>query len=214
MKTFKKIVLLALAVVMVFSMVACNEKPQGGDKSGADATPKPTPAMLICDLDSTQLDNYFVKYSVIEAAANGESTTSTIIEVSYSGLIINSVDGGQTYTMSTTMQSCFSLTDANTDASVFARHLLYTKDQLVNEGTETVAGIECTNYLFKNGLFKKHIYVDESFNTTGMTLKFVDETTDHTGAVSTKTIVVEELKFGTIDEATFGNFNLVTPDEA
>ena len=211
MKTFKKIVLLALAVVMVFSMVAC-DKNQGGSK--ADATPKPTPAMLVCDVDATQLNNYYVKYSVIEAAADGTNTTTTFVEVSYEGILINSVDGGATFAFSATGQSTFALTDANNDGSIFSRHLLYNKDQLENQGTETVAGVECAHYFFKNGLFKYHLYVDESFNSTGMTLKFVDEKIDHMGQPSTRTIVVEELKFGTIDEATFASFNIVTPDEA
>lgn len=214
MKTFKKIVLLALAVIMVFSMVACNEKPQGGGEQGGDPTPKPTPTLLVCDVDATQLNNYFVKYTVTETAADGTSTTNTFVEVSYSGIIITSADGGQTYTISATGLSCFALTDANVDASVFSRHLIYTKDQLENQGTEKVAGIDCTHYFFKNGLFKYHLYVDESFNTTGMTLKFVDEKMDHMGNQSTKTITVDEIKFGSIDQDTFAGFNLVTLDEA
>lgn len=213
MKTFKKIVLLALAVVMVFSMVACNKTPQGGGQAGGDPTPKPTPAMLVCDIDPTQASNYFVKYSVTETVADGTSTTNTFVEVSFEGIILTSVDGGQTYTISATGQSCFSLTDVNVDASVFSRHLLYTKDQFENQGTEKVAGIDCTHYFFKNGLFKYHFYVDESFNTTGMTLKFVDEKMDHMGNLNTKTIAVEEIKFGSIDEATFASFNIVTPEQ-
>lgn len=216
MKTFKKIVLLALAVVMVFSMVACDKTPQGSNDP-AEETPKPTPALLICDVDATQLNNYFVKYTVTEATADGASTSTTYVEVSYSGVILTSNDGGQTYTISATGQSSFSLTDVNVDGSIFSRHLLYNKDQLEAQGTETVAGIETTHYFFKNGLFKYHFYVDETFGSTGMTLKFVDEKMDHMGNQSTKTIAVDEIKFDVInkqDGYSFDSFNLITPDEA
>lgn len=216
MKTFKKIVLLALAVVMVFSMVACNEKPQGGDQTGSDPTPKPTPALLICDVDATQLNNYYVSYNVTDVATDGTTTTKKYVEVSYSGIILTSADGGATFTISATGQSCFSLTDVNNDGSVFSRHLLYSKDQLENQGTENVAGVDCTHYFFKNGLIKYHLYVDESFGTTGMNLKFVDEKMDHMGNQSTKTIVVEKLLFDVIDKQegySFDSFNLVTPEQ-
>lgn len=216
MKTFKKIVLLALAVVMVFSMVACNEKPQGNNPTG-NPTPKPTPALLVCDVDSTQLNNYYVSYTVTETAADGTATTKEYVEVSYSGIILTSADGGKTYTTSATGQSCFALTDTKNDGSVFSRHLLYSKDQLENQGTEKVAGIDCTHYFFKNGLFKYHLYVDESFNTTGMTLKFVDEKTDHMGQMSTKTISVEKILFDVIDKQegySFNSFTIVTPQPA
>ena len=216
MKTLKKIVLLALAVIMVFSMVACNEKPQNTDGPAGDPTPKPTPALLICDVDATQLNNYFVKYTVTEPDADGTTKSTTYVEVSYSGIILTSVDGGQTYTLSATGQSCFTVTSTNLDASLFSRHLLYSKDQLENQGTENVAGVDCTHYFFKNGLFKYHFYVDESFGSTGMTLKFVDEQMDHMGNQKTKTIVVDELKFDVInkqDGYSFDSFNLITPEE-
>ncbi len=214
MKTFKKIVLLALAVIMVFSMVACNETPSNTDPG--EETPKPTPQVLICDLDATQLNNYYVSYTVTEPAADGSTVTKKYVEVSYSGVILTSTDGGETFTIAATGQSSFALTDANLDGSFFSSHLRYDKDQLENQGTETVAGISCTHYFFKNGLFKYHLYVDESFNTTGMTLKFVDERTDHMGNMSTKTIEVEKILFDVINKQegyNFDSFNLVMPEE-
>lgn len=208
MKTLKKIVLLALAVIMVFSMVACDQ----GNTDKGEETPKPTPQVLVCDLDATQLNNYYVKYTVTEPAEDGSTVTTTYVEVSYSGVILTSADGGETFTIAATGQSSFALTDANLDASFFAAHLRYNKDQLENQGNETVAGISCTHYFFKNGLFKYHIYVDESFNTTGMTLKFVDEKTDHMGNLTTKTIAVESILFDVINKQegySFDSLNLV-----
>lgn len=210
MKTFKKIVLLALAVIMVFSMVACNDEPANTDE--ATATPKPTPALLVCDLDADQLNNYYVSYAITETAADGTSTTKEFVEVGYSNVILKSEDGGASYTINASGQACFTLSDASNDSSFFSAHMRYDKTQFENQGTENVAGKDCTHYFFKNGLFKYHLYVDESFNTTGMTLKFVDEKTDHTGAAVAKTIEVKELMFDVINKQegySFDSFNIV-----
>ncbi len=212
MKAFKKIMLLALAVIMVFSMVACNDTPDNTDE--ATPTPKPTPKVLACDVDQDQLNNYYVEFTITDG---GE--TKKIIELGYSAVILRSEDGGETFNVVPSGQASFTLTDAYNDSSFFSSHLRYEKNQFENQGTETVAGKECTHYFFKNGLFKYHFYVDESFNTTGMTLKFVDEKVDVTGASLTKTIVVEKILFDVIDQDpaySFASFSdkIPTGDEA
>ncbi len=200
MKTLKKLMLLALAVIMVFSMVACGGN-ENEDNNDATPTPKPTPKVLVCDVDNDQLMNYYVKYTVTE-----NDKTTEFVEVGYSNIILKSEDGGESFRIAALGQACFTLTDADIDASFFSAHLRYDKDQFENQGTENVAGKDCTHYFFKNGLFKYHIYVDETFNTTGMTLKFVDEKTDHTGAIKAKTIEVKEIKFDVINKEAGYNF--------
>lgn len=209
MKTLKKIVLLALAVIMVLSMVACQPKP---DPNEGTPTPKPTPALLVCDVTDDQLMNYYVKYTVTE---NNE--TKECVEVGYSNIVLKSEDGGESFKVFSLDQACFTLSNADVDASFFSAHLRYEKDQFENKGTENVAGKDCTHYFFKNGLFKYHLYVDENFNTTGITLKFVDEKTDFEGNPTPKTLEVKELLFGVIDKQdgySFSEFNIIEDSEA
>lgn len=210
MKTLKKIMLLALAVIIVFSMVACNQNT--GDKDEGTPTAKPTPALLVCDVDNDQLMNYYVKYTVTE---NNE--TKEYVEVGYSNIILKSEDGGASFKMASLDQTCFTLSDADVDASFFSAHLRYDKTQFENKGVEKVAGKDCTHYFFKNGLFNYHLYVDESFNTTGMTLKFVDEKTDFAGNSVPKTMEVNEILFDVINKQegySFSEFNIIEDSEA
>jgi hypothetical protein len=215
MKLFKRILVLALMAVMVLTMVACGGDKTDAGNNGPVATPKPTPKLLICDLEPQQLTNYYVEYTVTETI-DGVETTRNVVEVCYSTVILRSQDGGETFAYDMSGVACFTVTDTAKESSFFSSHIRYEKDQLQNKGTETVAGKECTYYYFKNGLFKYHMYVDETVGSTGMTLKYIDEKVDGNGNILPTTIEVTKLEFGTMDTAKFTEYTtkVVTPATA
>lgn len=202
MKNFKKFVVLALAVAMAFSMIAC----EGNGNSGVQATPRPTPKPNVVDISAEQLNNYYVAYTVTKAGEmildenNNyvEKTDATnYVEMGYSGTVVTSNDGGETFSVGSgqCFQSIASI--EKQPRSIFSIHMNYEKDQLENKGTETVAGKQCTIYYFKSGPMEINMYVDESFGTTGMCLKYVV-----TGYMP-QTIEVTDIKFGDISEEDF-----------
>ena len=217
MKNLMKLVVLALAAVMVLSFAACEKDPDG-----AQATPRPTPKSKVVDISAEQMNNYYVAYTVTKAgemiqdeAGNWieKKDATSYVEVGYSSVVLNSEDGGESFTVGSAQ--CFQSVSGieNQPKSVFSVHMNYEKDQLEKKGTETVAGKECTIYYFKSGPMEINMYVDESFGTTCMCLKYVV-----TGYMP-QTIEVTELKFGAInaeDGYEFVNFQskVATPAPA
>ncbi len=213
MKTLKKILVLVLALALVFSFVACGEEAtedgsvQGQvtqEQTGAKRTPKPELAATVVDISAEQLNNYYVAYTVVKSDAtqmeqdeNGNYVPKTenlsFVEVGFSNLALKSNDGGTSFTIGNTQ--CFNSTADITQhpESIFSVHMNYKEDQLENKGTATVAGKECTIFYYKNGLMERTMYVDKSFGSTGMCLKY-----EETG-LTTQTIEITELKFGVIN---------------
>ena len=199
MKTFKRIMVLALAVIMVLSMVACG-KTETAENNPTNKPATVTPRTYICDVTAGQINNYIVKYTVTRtetlADADGvyrdQEVTTKNVEVGYSAIILTSQNDGETFKVGNA--SSFTISDANDTRSFFAAHMRYNKDQLENKGTEVINGVTTTHYYFKNGLIKIHLYVDESFGTTGMTVKYVDE------GMNKQTIEITELKFDVISK--------------
>lgn len=200
MKNLKKLLVLALVAIMALSVVACGGNED--DDEGNNPAERPTPKINVVDVSAEQMNNYYVAYTVTKAGEmvqdeNGnyvEKTDATsYIEIGYSSVVLSSKDGGTSYALGSTQ--CFQNTGAieTTPQSVFGVHLNYEKSELENKGKETVAGKECTHYYFKNGLMQYNMYVDESFGTTGICLKFVAE------GYNPQTIEVTELKFGCIN---------------
>lgn len=218
MKTFGKLLVLALAFVMVLSFAACGEDPN----AGSAATPRPIPKLYIVDISPEQSSNYYVAYTVTKSGEmvqdeNGnyveKKDATSMVEVGYSGLVLESADGGQSYKLGTTQ--CFNSTSSieTQPKSVFSVHMNYDKAQLENKGTATVAGKECTHYYYKNGLMEINMYVDETFGTTGMCLKY-----EAVGYMP-QTIEITELKFGVVNSEPgyeFVNFQskVATPEPA
>ncbi len=207
MKNLKKLLVLALVAIMALSVVACNgdEDEEGGNAPAE----RPTPKVNVVDVSAEQLNNYYVAYTVTKAGemiqdAEGnyvEKTDATnYVEIGYSSVVLSSKDGGTSFTLGS--MQCFQNTGAieTTPQGIFGIHLNYEKSELENKGKETVAGKECTHYYFKNGLMQYNMYVDESFGSTGICLKFVAE------GYNPQTIEVTELKFGCINSEEGYNF--------
>ena len=197
MKTLKTLLVLVLAVAMLFSFAACDE-----NEVPPTLTPRPTPKLTTVDISAEQLNNYYVSYTVKKAGnlvldENGQyvekTDASNFVEVGYSNVALESKDGGESFNVSSTQ--CFNSTaDITTQPrSIFSVHMNYEKDELENKGTETVAGRECTHYYFKNGLMVVNMYVDETFGSTGICLKYVAE------GYMPQTIEVTDLKFGVVN---------------
>ena len=208
MKTLKKILVLVLALALVFSFVACDgeETPANQDANQTEVkrTPRPTPKPQIVDITAEQLNNYYVAYSVTKTDAtvmvqdeNGNYVPKTeaanYVEVGFSNLVLESKDGGETFAIGGSQ--CFNSTADITQypKTIFNVHMNYEKAELENKGTETVAGKECTHYYYKNGLLEAHMYVDETFGTTGICLKY------EAVGYAPQVIEVTELKFGVIN---------------
>lgn len=198
MKNLKKLLVFAMVAIMALMVVAC------GGNGEEEATPKPrvTPKINVVDISAEQMNNYYVAYTVTKAGEmiqdeNGnyvEKTDATnYVEIGYSSVVLSSKDGGTSFTLGSSQ--CFQNTGAieTTPQSVFNVHMNYEKSELENKGKVTVAGKECTHYYFKNGLMQYNMYVDESFGSTGICLKFVAE------GYNPQTIEVTELKFGCIN---------------
>ncbi len=217
MKTLKTLLVLALAVAMVLSFAAC-----GGNNEPATMTPRPTPKPTTVDISAEQLNNYYVAYTVTKAGElvldeNGQyvekKDATTFVEVGYSSVVLVSEDGGESFQVGSTQ--CFnSAADITTQPkSVFSVHMNYEKSELENKGTETVAGKECTHYYYKNGLMEVHMYVDDTFGTSGICLKY-----EAVGYMP-QTIEVTELKFDVVsveEGYEFANFQskVATPAPA
>ncbi len=202
MKTLKKILVLMLALAMVLSFAACGK--DGDDTNNPTATPRPTAKTYTVDITVAQLNNYYVAYKLekgttdMELDENGNYVEKTeakdYIEVGYENQVLVSSDGGVNFSVAA--QPCFNSTAdiGSSPMSVFNVHLNYEDGQLEKKGTETVAGRECTIYSFKNGPMEINMYVDETFGSTGICLKYVAK-----GPLAPQTIEVTELKFGAID---------------
>lgn len=197
MKTLKTLLVLALAVAMVLSFAAC-----GDSNEPATMTPRPTPKPTTVDISAEQLNNYYVAYTVTKAGElvldeNGQyvekKDATTFVEVGYSSVVLVSEDGGESFQVGSTQ--CFNSTsDITTQPkSVFSVHMNYEKSELENKGTETVAGKECTHYYYKNGLMEVHMYVDDTFGTSGICLKY-----EAVGYMP-QTIEVTDLKFDVVN---------------
>ncbi len=198
MKHFVKFIVFALVAVMLFAFTACGQDPA----DDTQATPRPTPKANTVDINAEQMNNYYVAYTVTKPGEmvldeNNQyvekKDATNYVEVGYSSVVLNSEDGGESFSVGSSQ--CFSSTSAieNQPKSVFSVHMNYAKDQLENKGTETVAGKECTVYYFKSGPMEINMYVDESFGSTGICLKYVV-----TGYMP-QTIEVTELSFGVIN---------------
>ena len=175
-------------------------------------TPRPRPQQFFCEITKDQKNNYYVSYSVTENAFDGTKTTEKFVEVGYNGIILISNDGGKTFRVKANKKDCFSISNADENESFFSAHLRYYNEEFEEQGTKTIAGIVCSYYLLKKGKVNYHFFVDENFNSTGITLKFVTAMTDNTGKTHTKTMVVDKLLFGAIDNKSgynFVDFNLV-----
>lgn len=197
MKTLKTLLVLALAATMVLSFAAC-----GGNDEQPSLTPRPTPKPTTVDISAEQLNNYYVAYTVTKAGElvldeNNQyvekKDATNYVEVGYSSVVLVSEDGGASFKVGSTQ--CFNSTaDITTQPkSIFSVHMNYDKAELENKGTETVAGKECTHYYFKNGLMEVHMYVDETFGTSGICLKY-----EAVGYMP-QTIEVTDLKFDVVN---------------
>ena len=200
MKTLKKILVLMLALAMVLSFAACGK--DGDDTNNPAATPRPTAKNYTVDISAEQLNNYYVAYTVTKAGElvldeNNQyvekKDATNYVEVGYSSVVLVSEDGGASFKVGSTQ--CFNSTaDITTQPkSIFSVHMNYDKAELENKGTETVAGKECTHYYFKNGLMEVHMYVDETFGTSGICLKY-----EAVGYMP-QTIEVTDLKFDVVN---------------
>ncbi len=198
MKNLKKLLVFAMVAIMALMVVAC------GDNGGEEPTPaaRVTPKLNVIDISAEQMNNYYVAYTVTKAGEmiqdeNGnyveKKDATGYVEVGYSSVVLTSKDGGESFTLGSAQ--CFQNIGAieTTPQSVFNIHLNYEKSELENKGKETVAGKECTHYYYKNGLMQYNMYVDETFGSTGICLKFVAE------GYNPQTIEVTELKFGCIN---------------
>ena len=201
MKTFRNLLVLVLALTMVLSLAACD-----GSEDEAGITPRPTPKLYTVDISAEELNNYYVAYTVTKSGEMVQDESgnyvekkdaTNFVEIGYSSIVLSSENGGETFVAGSTQ--CFNSTaDISTQPkSLFSVHMNYEdakkEGKLENKGTETVAGKDCTHYYYKNGLMEVHMYVDESFGSTGMCLKY-----EAVGYMP-QTIEVTELKFGVIN---------------
>ena len=205
MKDLKKILVILLALCLMFSIAACGNEDEI-DEADADATVAPYMASITPD----QLSNYVIKYSVTEktfitdedgnyistedGTYQSEEITTNYVEVGYSGILLKSNDGGETFRLDQTATSCFSVVSQDDNRGLLSSFAQFTnnQDQLKDLGKETVAGLETTHYQYKNGMFNYHMYVNDDYN---ITLKYESE-----GDMAKK-MEVTELVFGAIDSA-------------
>ncbi len=205
MKNFKKLLVLALAFVLVLSLAACG--PEEDPDEDAEATVAPYKN----GITDVQLGNYYIKYNVTQlvikedeegdpvADENGtyiqEEKTTTYVEVGYQGLYLKSTDGGETFQFDTAATPCFSVVSQSDPRGLFSSFAQFTgnTDKLSELGKETVAGLETTHYQYKSGLYNYHMYVNDEYQVT---LKYVNEGTMN---VELKNMEVLELSFGTIN---------------
>ncbi len=184
MKILKSLFVAMLVVVMAFSMVACGGN--GGEAGGtAQPTVKPTPVSMAVKLTQEQMNNYYVEFDIVEKGAMEQDKdgnyvevekTTSIVELGLDGIILRSVNGGQTFGLDASGNiSMLSVEDISKDKKAFfSAHKKYFQnpEDLENKGTETVCGMETTHYFYKNGLFNIHMWVNEELD---MTVKFEDE---------------------------------------
>ncbi len=183
-----------------------NKNPFGGSSIEMElpevATPKPTPRPTIVSIDADKLNNYYVAYTVTKQGEkvpedNGyyikASKVTNYVEIGYSSVVLFSSDGGNSYSVGASQ--CFTSTESiqSNPKSIFSVHLNYEKSQLQKKGTATVAGTDCTVYYYKEGLVEILMYVDESFDSTGICLKY------ESIGYNPQTIEVTEIKFGVIN---------------
>ena len=200
MKAFKKIICLALIAVLALSIVAC------GKEKKPEKTPKPTPEPIGLRLPDGAIENYYLEYTVIEPVAEEYTDEEGVIqykyydketkcvEVSYSSLILRSEDGGETFQFEASSTPCFAIVSTSDSRGTFSAYCSYkvAGRELENQGKQTVAGIECDVYHFKNGLMDITMYVDPE---TDMCMKYEAKN------YQPKTVVIDTLKFGVIETA-------------
>lgn len=200
MKTFKKIICLALIAVLALSIVACDN-----GKKGPEKTPKPTPEPIGIKLPDGAIENYYLEYTVTEPMAeeivdeNGQITygevtnkTTNVVEVSYSSLILRSTNGGETFEFEASSTPSFAIVSTNDARGAFSAYCSYkvAGNNLENQGKENVAGIECDKYHYKNGLMNITMWVDPE---TDMCMKYQAE------GYQPKTVEITTLKFNVIE---------------
>lgn len=202
MKNFKKIMAVALIALLAVAAIACTKDGGDENKGGATVTAAPTPYVRSVKLTPQQLNNYIVKYDVKKESTELvqdetgayvplDPTVDSITEVGYSAMILRSTDNGTSFNLDPAGVSCFAITNTADDRSFFTAHFNYDEAQLVDKGTETVAGIECKHYYFKSGLIEIDMYVDL---TTDMCLKYENKMTK-------TSIEVTSIEFEKVDTA-------------
>lgn len=220
MKNLKKFLVLLLAAVMVFSLVACqpndgNEGGKGGsngpDERGENAIERGV------GLTAEQLENYCVEFTVTRPQSVLNKDNKYVEEIKPFSAREVSFEG---YRHSTTMllenpfytvrdNSCFTYTDQDDYRGWFAAHKQYLGDERSEEnitviGEEKVAGFDTKHYEFKMGIYDIHFWVCEEYD---LTIKYEYKEKDFSKTpvefVLKKSLEVTKLEFGTMTHEDF-----------
>ncbi len=221
-KFFSTLLVLALMFSMAFAVVGCNddktdenvkeEKNEATEEKATEEptpevteeptpevtpeptpeptpTPKPTPKPTKIDITAEQLNNYYVAYNKTKG-----NEKESYVEVGFSNLTLKSKDGGTSFSIGNSSTFTKKGSVAVETEAIFNAHIAYDLEKLEKQGTATVAGKICTVYYYENGLNKIKMYVDETFGSTGICLKYEDLGND------AFTVEVTELEFGVINK--------------
>lgn len=222
MKNLKKLLVLLLAAVMVFSLVAC-----GGDKTGdnGDEGLRDGDDVAIdrsVGLTEDQLANYDVSFTVTEPSSVEDEESGKVLEIttefdvreiSFEGYLHskNATSDDAVYTYRD--NSCFTYTDQTDYRGWFAAHKQYlgdgiNEDKITLVGEETVAGFATKHYQFKMGIYDIHFWVCEEYDLT-VKYEYYEKDFNTMQFVLKKGLEVTKLEFGTVTLADF--FALPTP---
>lgn len=222
MKNVKKLLVLLLASVMVFSLVACGEEEQSGGAS--DKRKDENAIERSAGLTEEQLSNYVVEFTVtrpVDIAKNGESDNHIQVpepfyakEIAFDAYLHSTNADKENILFTARENSCFTYSDQDDYRGWFSAHKQYLGDdttmQNVTElGEEEVAGYKTKHYQYKSGLFNYHFWVCEDFD---LTLKYESvERNDLGGEEVMHALEVTALSFGTVTEADFAACPTPTP---
>lgn len=229
MKNIKKLLVLLLAAVMVFSLVACggdgNDVNQGNENNDSGIRgDEGTSIDRNVGLTEEQLENYIVEFTVTEPASeeDGDKVIETTkkfyaSEVAFEGGYRHSLNAdNENAIYGARDNSCFTYTEQDDYRGWFAAHKQYigdgvNEDKLTLIGEEKIADFDTKHYEFKMGIFDIHFWVCEEYD---LTVKYENYEKDFNTMefVLKNGLEVTKLEFGTVEFADF--FALPTPAPA
>ncbi len=213
MKNLKKFLVLLLAAVMVFSLVACqpnegNEGEKGGSNGPGERGENSIDRGV--GLTEEQLENYSVQFTVTrpQSVQNNDGKYVEEIkpfyahEVSFEGYRLSTNATSQAPVYTARDNSCFTYTDQDDFRGWFAAHKQYLGDERSEEnitviGEEKVAGFDTKHYEFKMGIYDINFWVCEEYD---LTIKYEYKEKDFNKTpvefVLKKSLEVTKLEFG------------------
>ena len=230
MKNLKKLLVLLLALVMVFSLVACGDKSgtgsSGDSGSSDDKRGDSNPIDRTVGLTDEQLENYVIEFNVIKPVSF-EDESGKVLEISDEFYIREVGFELEGYRHSSNAKSdniiyipcdnsCFTYTDQDDYRGWLAAHKQYlddgvNADKVTLVGEEKVAGFDTKHYQFKMGIFDIHFWVYEEYD---LTVKYEyyekDFNKNPVQFVLKKGLEITSIEFGTMSAVDF--FACPTPD--